>query len=185
MSWYVLVTSLSRRGLTFQLGILARNVDEVGARIGFGFGVCGKYSIASTFSHLHTQTRLGIMALFGSPVLIDSQCRLLTLSHSTTYFWSTSNWPASMATCYLVCRGQYDFITVAKIDHQALTSPLDIDTSERHFHLGSSQVCRPAKKVMESVIQLNRKKIVLYRISIPVWRYEQSRSWYDPSNAEH
>lgn len=47
------MTSL-RRGLTFSLGALARNVDEVGARIGIGFGFSGADSVTSEFSHFHT-----------------------------------------------------------------------------------------------------------------------------------
>ncbi|KAF8702195.1 hypothetical protein AX14_014482 [Amanita brunnescens Koide BX004] len=47
------------------LGALARNVDEVGARIGIGFGFCGADSVGSQFFHFLTRTCLGIMALFG------------------------------------------------------------------------------------------------------------------------
>ena len=67
-SGYVYNMTSLRRGLTFPLGALARNVDEVGARIGIGFGFCGTDSVASEFSYFHTWTGLGIMALFGTRV---------------------------------------------------------------------------------------------------------------------
>ena len=64
-SGYVYNMTSLIRGLTFSLGALARNVDEVGARIGIGFGFSGADSVASELSRFHTWTGLGIMALFG------------------------------------------------------------------------------------------------------------------------